>query len=285
MRKTDYTVAFNEEEIIVRAIEALNNLVIGDYEAEVVLTRIRGIAAESIASDEVGRETGKLRAAFSPSDLVAELSENTALSYRAVLRIVGGVGNLAAVVKNPPKFLAAACALVRRIELDEMLRTLSYHPTGASIPLTEFQEVVETFLPVEPTPARGVYDGVPYSSLPERSFAVSAEADNEVICFLKLPKCYRIATPIGYYEPDFGIVLLRRNPRSGGKHEYYFVIGTKNTGDLEDRAALTESERWNIKCAMKHFDALGIEARLEYRPYAAPVKDYQADFKAKVPQL
>ena len=39
-----------------------------------------------------------------------------------------------------------------------------------------------------------------------------------------------------------------------------------------------------IKCAMKHFDALRIEARLEYRPYVAPVKDYAADFKAKVPQ-
>jgi hypothetical protein len=47
---------------------------------------------------------------------------------------------------------------------------------------------------------------------------------------------------------------------------------------------LTNSERWKIKCAIKHFDALGIEAKLAYRPYVAPVKDYQADFKPKVPQ-
>ncbi len=284
-RKTDYTVAFDEARVVERAVEALNRLVIGDYQAEVVLTRIRSIAAESIGSEEIGREIENLRAAFTPVDLVEELSENTALSYSTALEIVSGIENFSAIARNPPKFLASACALVRDIELDEMLRTLSYHPTGESIPLTEFQEVIETFLPVEPTPERGVYDGVSYGSSIERNFTKAAEGDNEVICFLKLPKCYRIPTPIGhFYEPDFGLVLKRRNLRSGDEHEYYFVIETKSTNNLEDRKALTDSERWKIKCALKHFDALGVEAQLEYRPYVAPVKDYQADFKTKVPQ-
>ncbi|PAW91611.1 MAG: hypothetical protein B9S33_00005, partial [Pedosphaera sp. Tous-C6FEB] len=136
-RKTDYTVAFDEAKVVERAITALNKLVIGDYQAEVVLTRIRSIAAETIGSEEVGRETENLRASFTPFDLVEELSENTALSYPTALEIVSGIENFAAVAKNPPKFLAAACALIRDIELDEMLRTLSYHPTGESIPLTE----------------------------------------------------------------------------------------------------------------------------------------------------
>jgi type III restriction enzyme len=284
-RKTDYTVAFDEAKVVERAIEALNKLVIGEYQAEVVLTRIKSIAIESIGSEEVGRDVENLRASFTPFDLVEELSENTALSYPTALAIVGGIANFAAIAKNPPKFLAAACALVRDIELDEMLRTLSYHPTGESIPLTEFEAVIETFLPVEPTPARGVYDGVAYDSSIERAFTKSAEGDNEVVCFLKLPPCYRIPTPIGqFYEPDFGLVLKRKNLKSGDAREYYFVIETKGTNNLEDRKALTDSERWKIKCALKHFDALGIEAKLDYRPYVAPVKDYQPDFKNKVPQ-
>jgi type III restriction enzyme len=284
-RKTDYTVAFDEAKVVERAIEALNKLVIGDYQAEVVLTRIRSIAAETIGSEEVGRETENLRASFTPFDLVEELSENTALSYTTALEIVDGLSNFATIAKNPPKFLAAACALIRDIELDEMLRTLSYHPTGESIPLAEFLPVIETFLPVEPTHTRGVYDGVAYGSSIERSFTRSAEGDNEVVCFLKLPKCYRIPTPIShFYEPDFGLVMKRRNLKSGDEREYYFVIETKSTNNLEDRKALTDSERWKIKCALKHFDALGIEAKIEYRPYVAPVKDYQADFKTKVPQ-
>jgi type III restriction enzyme len=79
-------------------------------------------------------------------------------------------------------------------------------------------------------------------------------------------------------------VLKRRNLRSGSEAEYYFVVETKNTSNIEDRAALTDAERWKIRCALKHFDAIGIEAKLAYRPYAAPVKDYRTDFKEKVPQ-
>ena len=283
-RKTDYAVAFDEEKVVARSIEALDKLVIGDYQAEVVLTRIRSIAAESIGSTEVGREIENLRASFTPFDLVEELSENTALSYPKALEIVSGIENFATIAKNPPKFLSAACALIREIELDEMLRTLSYHPTGESIPLTEFQEVIETFLPVEPTPQRGVYNGVAFESAIERSFTKDAEQDNEVVCFLKLPSCYKIPTPIGqFYEPDFGLILKRRNLRSGDEHEYYFVIETKSTNNLDDRKALTEEERWKIKCAIKHFDAIQIEAKFEYLPYVAPVKDYRADFKGKVP--
>ena len=166
-----------------------------------------------------------------------------------------------------------------------MLRTLSYHPTGESIPLAEFLPVIDTFLPVEPTPSHGVYDGVAYGSSIERAFTRAAEFDNEVVCFLKLPKCYRIPTPIGnFYEPDFGLILKRRNLKSGDTREYYFVIETKSTNNLEDRKALTDSERWKIKCAFKHFEAIQIEAKIDYRPYVAPVKDYQADFKTKVPQ-
>lgn len=218
--------------------------------------------------------------------MVEELSENTSLSYPTAVRIVAGIEpNFSALSKNPPKFLATACALVREIELDEMLRTLSYHPTGESIPLTEFLEVRDTYLPVEPTPTHGVYDGVEYSSSIERGFAHNADRDNEVICFLKLPSCYQIPTPIGgHYRPDFGLVLKRRNLRSGDEQEYYFVIETKNTNNVDDRKALTDSERWKIRCAVKHFEALQIEAKFEYRPYVAPVKDYRADFKSKVPQ-
>ncbi|MFZ4777779.1 MAG: hypothetical protein ACOYM3_20615, partial [Terrimicrobiaceae bacterium] len=213
-----------------------------------------------------------------------ELSENTALSYPTALEIVSGLTNLAAVSKNPPKFLAAACAIIRDIELDEMLRTLSYHPTGESLPLADFLKVIPTFLPIEATPAHGVYDGVACDSTYERSFTKAAEQDNEVVCFLKLPSFYRIPTPVGIYEPDFGLVLKRRNLKSGDENEYYFVVETKSTNNLDDRKALTDDERLKIQCAMKHFEAIEIEAQLDYRPYVAPVKDYQADFKTKVPQ-
>ena len=56
----------------------------------------------------------------------------------------------------------------------------------------------------------------------------------------------------------------------------------KSTNNIDDTKALTETERLKIKCALKHFEALGIEAKLSYVPYVAPVKDYREDFKNKL---
>ncbi len=283
-KKTDYSVVFREDELIKRAVKALNELSVEDYQAEIVLTRIRSIALAGIESDEIGRSTGKLQAAFSPLDLIEEISRNTALSCPTAAKIVTGLNNFGAIARNPPKFLAEANATIRAIELDEMMRSLSYHPTGESLPLAELVPVIETYFPVLPTPRHGVYDGVTCQSWSERMFAHAAEQDNEVICFLKLPDCYEIPTPIGlFYRPDFGLVLKRKNLNTKAEAEYYFVIEVKSTNNLDDSKGLTESERMKIKCALKHFEAIQIEAKLSYLPYVAPVENYRNDFKPKVP--
>jgi hypothetical protein len=41
---------------------------------------------------------------------------------------------------------------------------------------------------------------------------------------------------------------------------------TKSSNNLDDRKALTDSERWKIKCAMKHFDAIEIEPNSNAAP-------------------
>ena len=75
----------------------------------------------------------------------------------------------------------------------------------------------------------------------------------------------------------------RRSIRTGAQDDYYFVIETKSTNNLDAPRALTESERIKIQCTLKHFEALRIEAKLDYLPYKAPVKDFKGDFKEKLP--
>jgi len=284
-KKTDYTVAIDESALVKRATVALDAITVGEYLAEVTLTRVKSLAGKEIEGEYVGGETETLRPEFARLDLIEELSENTSLAYSTVFQIVSGMANLSAVVTNPMRFLSAASSAIKAIEVEEMIRTLSYHPTGESIPLSELLATIEKYFPIEPTPTRGVYDAVAYESGPEQNFANDAEKDGEVICFLKLPSSYRIPTPVGkYYEPDFGLVLKRRKLKTPDENEYYFVVETKGTNNVNDQRGLTEVERLKIKCAMKHFEALGIEAKLEYVPYVAPVKDYYADFKPKVPQ-
>jgi len=269
-KKTDYLTSFKEENLIEKSIEKINKINIADYVAEISSRSIGEITKEGTKDDFGGTETYALKAYFSPLDLVEELSENTGLSYPTLFKIVGGITNHEHFVKNPPQFIHQAAAIIRNIELDEMIRGLDYHLTGEEFPFS-FGDFVRNIAPQAyvDTPKRGVFDKMLVDSDVERTFAKKAELDDEVICFLKLPSYYKIKTPIGEYEPDFGLVMKRKSLKTGSESEYYFVIETKGTNDINDKKALTENEVYKIKCAMKHFAALGVEVH-----YKAPVQEY-----------
>ena len=167
---------------------------------------------------------------------------------------------------------------IRNIELDEMLRALDYRLTGEAFDLQQFEKlIIKNSDKIEATRNRGIYNHIIWDSEHEQRFAREADTDTEVVCFLKLPSFYAIKTPAGEYNPDFGLVLKKKKIRDTHESEYYFVIETKGTNNIDDRKALTESEIYKIKCSIKHFEALGIEAKVNY---LAPIKEFET-FKNK----
>jgi type III restriction enzyme len=269
-KKTDYSVKFEEPTLVERSIKALNTIEIADYVAEVSSRNISSITEEGIEDEFGGKESYKLKAHFSPLDLMEELSENTGLSYLATYKILEGIKRNE-FIKNPPQFIHQASALIKNIELEEMIRGLDYHLTDETFPF-EFNDFVKQVdeLDYRDTPNRGFYNRILTDSNIERRFALGADLDDEIICFMKLPSYYKIPTPIGNYNPDFGMVMKRKSLRNGKESEFYFVIETKGTNDINDKKALKESEIYKIECALKHFATLGVEVQ-----YKAPVKDYQ----------
>jgi type III restriction enzyme len=281
-QKTDYVIAFSEADLIAKATESINKISIPDYVIEASSHMIDSITEDGRADTFGGTESIKQHAKFTPLDLVEELSENSGLSYSAIFAVVNSLTNLSEMVKNPPRFVHEAAAKIREVELNEMLRGLTYNATGESYPF-DFNDYVKNKpgnKTLVNTPKKGVFDKMLVDSDPERKFSIGAENDTEVVCFLKLPNWYRIPVPNvfnneGWYEPDFGIVMKRKELKNGNEHEFYFVIETKSTNNINDRKTLTESEVFKINCAIKHFAALGIEAQ-----YKAPVSEF-AYFKTE----
>lgn len=278
-RKTDYTVVFADEQtdLVGVAVEKINQITIPDNIIEATSEKIRELAEDSVVREYFGSDTKRQASVFSALDLIEELSENTLLSYRTIIEIVKKINNHDQFVKNPPRFLFEAANIIRGCELDAMLRGLEYKLTGESFPL-DFDDFVKTVVEgsfVE-TPKRGVFDRVEIDSGVEEKFALSADGDERIVCFLKLPPFYKIKTPVGNYEPDFGLVMCRRDMRSGEESgEHYFVVETKGTDSIEDRKALKEGEIYKIRCAVKHFKALGVDVH-----YEAPVREYET-FKTR----
>jgi len=280
-KKTDYSISFDENVLIARCVEALDAISIADYEVEVTSRTIGSITEEGIENRFEGSESYKQKAKFSPLDIVEEISEETGLSYITLYKIISKITNHEDFVKNPPKYIHQASSLIKNIELEEMVRGLDYHLTNENFPFA-FDDFVKNISDKDyvETPNRGVFDKViiDRGSSPERNFAIAADHDDEVICFLKLPSYYRIPTPIGTYNPDFGLVMKRKSLKDGQESEFYFVIETKGTNDINDKKALKESELYKIQCAIKHFDTIGIDVH-----YKAPIKEYQ-HFKGEATQ-
>lgn len=279
-QKTVYLIHMDEDELIRRSIESLNEIRINDYILEVQSMRITDISNLNNA-EYYGSESYAGRARFNPHDLVEEISEKTGLCYTSVLKIVAGINNQGQYIKNPPVFMEQAVFKIRQVQLDELVRCIEYTPTGNfyEFKFDDFsKDGCEDWIA---TPNHGVWDKSLYDSLYEKEFAKEADkiTNTEVLCFLKFPSWYKIPTPIGNYEPDFGVVLHKRLLSSPNEDkEYYFVVEIKGTDDINDTRALTPHEIGRIKCAVKHFKSLGIEAY-----YKAPIKEYDT-FKAQANQ-
>lgn len=269
-KKTEYTMAFDEDNLIKESVERINRIMIPDFIIEASSFLINTITEEGKNDTFQGSENIIQKTTFTPLDLIEELSENTGVSYNTLFKIINRMTNLDQMVKNPPRFIHEASVIIRDVELNEMIRGLDYQITGESYPF-DFNDFVKNISKTGyvDTPHKGVFDKMLVDSDVERNFSLDADKDAEVVCFLKLPSWYKIKTPIGNYEPDFGLVMKRKSLKTGDENEFYFVIETKGTNDINDKKALTESEVYKIRCAMKHFEKLGLEVK-----YKAPIKEY-----------
>ena len=276
-KKTDYSIAFEEESLIANSVERINKITIPDYVIEASSHFVKEFSENDRVDDYRGSESVKQKAIFTPLDLVEEISENTGVSYTTLFQIIKQIENHGEWVKNPPRYIHEASQIIKDVELDEMLRKIEYNVNGEEFPFNfkDFEKNIDAKQYVE-TPKKGVFDKMLIDSDVERKFSENADGDSEVVCFIKLPNWYKIQTPIGPYEPDFGLVMKRKELKNGTENEYYFVIETKGTNDINDKKAITEGEIYKIKCALKHFKSIGVEVQ-----YKAPVKEYSY-FKTEV---
>ena len=187
-QKTEYLASFEEERIIAESIKNINEITISEHQVQVVLGRIQGMSEDGIQTDDFRTQNKTVSTVFSPIDLIEELSENTALAYPTVFKIVQGIKNKKEILKSPPCFLQEAVQKIRNIELDEMLRALDYRVTGEAFDINQFEQfIVKNTDKIEPTPNKGIYDHIIWDSEHEQRFAREADSVIDVVCFLKLP--------------------------------------------------------------------------------------------------
>ena len=107
-----------------------------------------------------------------------------------------------------------------------------------------------------------MYDKIIHDSDVEKDLSLEFDRHNTVRLFLKLPEWYKIPTPIGNYTPDFALVIEKKElnaSQNEANTKYYFTVEAKGSKEWKD---LREDEKLKIQCAVKHFEAIGLNEYL-----------------------
>lgn len=172
------------------------------------------------------------------------------------------------VLDDPERWARIVANAIRIETIEQMVSGITYEPLDESAEWDAnivFLEA-ETKYPQQSRPGNldpsggvtaapeggtNLYDYVDYDSHVERSFAAQLEANREhVKIFTKLPRRFKVRTPVGEYSPDWAIVY-----DEDGTQRLYLVRETKDTRNLDD---LDWDEAMRIRFAKRHFDAAPI---------------------------
>ena len=163
--------------------------------------------------------------------------------------------------ENPQVFLENLVLYLQQTLRQMMVDGVKYHKiNGATYEMTLFameeltQRLDEVYAVIHQE--KTLYTYITYDSQVEREFAKDCDADSRIKFYFKLPRAFKIPTPLGNYCPDWAVIFQEQDDK---QPRLYFVAETK--GSL-DHATLRVNEQNKIKCGSVHFKE--VTDRLRY---------------------
>lgn len=266
-----YTVSFDEDELIKKAITELNSKlrvskiyfkVEKGEQTKKIESKAQLQAGEAFVRADMVREEASPYLEMKASslvryDLVGKIVSETGMTRKAVASILVGIekSKFDQFGNNPEEFILRAANIINEQKATAIIEHITYDKLTSEFSTNIFTEpdLKKGALGVNAIEAkRHLYDYVIYDSTNERDFANQLETHSqEVEVYVKLPKGFYINTPVGKYNPDWAIAFYE-----GKVKHIYFVAETK--GDMSSME-LREIEKAKAHCAREHFRAISGE--------------------------
>ena len=259
--KSVYAVDFESEELVQKAIDALN----AKLRVQRIFYRIETGAMEQISSKEAlekgesmkknesATETRTITANKSVKyDLIGKLVSETGLTRKDIVRIMTGIepAVFAQYQYNPEEFILKSAELINEQKATAIIEHITYHALDDRYGTDVFTEpTIKGKLNANAMKAKKhLYDHIIYDSANEHQFAEELDTNTSVAVYVKLPNGFYISTPVGKYNPDWAIAFYE-----GEVKHIYFIAETK--GSMSSMQ-LREIESGKIHCAKEHFKAI-----------------------------
>ena len=256
-----YTVHYDSEELIQKAIAAINSELNVTQLKYVVTTGTQGDDELDFTGEQSTRtkEMRDVSTSNVPYDLVGDIAKAATLTRRTVTRILKGIqrSKLYMFKNNPEEFIRKVSHIIREQKATMIVEHISYNRTENQYDSDIFtkeksRQTIDKAYPAQ----KHILDYVFPDSQGERTFAEDLDKAEEVCVYAKLPRSFHIPTPVGNYAPDWAIAF---NDNMGIKH-VFFIAETKGS---MDSMQLKGVEKAKIDCAKKLFDRLS-DGRVRY---------------------
>ena len=248
-----YTVHYDSEELIKKSVAAIDNELTVTPLKYVVTTGQQGEGTDFDGRVETRRqEMREVSTSNVPYDLVGDIARGATLTRRTVVRILKGIlpARLLLFKNNPEEFIRKVIKIIKEQKATMIVEHISYNRTEQTYDTDIFTQEKSRQTVDKAYPARKhILDYVFTDSQGERRFAEDMDGAAEVCVYAKLPRTFKIPTPVGNYAPDWAIAF---NDNAGVKH-IFFIAETKGS---MDSMQLKGVEKAKIDCAKKLFNEL-----------------------------
>lgn len=257
-RKSSYQVTFDDEELIAKSIQAINDklevkkikYVITDRAADKMTKEGLDFTVSDNSVTEEYVDRTKINTRY---DLLGEIADGTGLTRRVVASILSQIHvyKFDMFRANPEDFILRVSRLINEEKATQVVQHIEYHILDDAFDTDIFYDNTASARLSDSTVSeatKSVYNYIKVDSLTEKTFKDDLEAHEDVKVYVKLPQAFKIPTPLGNYNPDWAIAF-----KEGSVKHVYFVAETK--GSMSS-LQLKEAEQDKIKCAQAHFKAL-----------------------------
>lgn len=262
--KYAYTVKFDSEELIRKAITYIDQKLfvsglqytttVGRQKSEMNEYEIEGFT--SFTGEKTRTQTFKhAQTSKIKYDLIGKIADGTSLTRKTVAAILQGIrtDKFFMFRNNPEEFISKVIRLINEQKATMIVEHITYDTIEGEYDSSIFtaekntQSFDKAFLAKKSIQDYVFTDGSADKSI-EKKFAEDLDSSEEVCVYAKLPKTFRIPTPVGNYSPDWAIAFYE-----GKVKHIFFIAETKGTmKSLE----LRPIEQAKISCAKKLFNEI-----------------------------
>ncbi|MDO4896675.1 MAG: DEAD/DEAH box helicase family protein [Moraxella sp.] len=257
--KTKYSVDYDSHELIRKASQKIKSMpTIMPPSIEIKKAKLIQSIDNGVETQAIYSQSSYIKNNLPIPDILKMIQDKTGLTRKTIADILKQSRRIDDIKNNPQRFVDVVSEMINNELKILMVDGIRYQRLDDGYEQSLFETYLiyadkYTFEVDKDKINRTIYNGyLDLDSITEKTFATDCQNYDEQIGFyFKLPKKFKIPTPMGNYNPDWAVISNKNG------EQVYFIAETKNTGQSAQGGVVVDKlsvdEQLKIACAKALF--------------------------------